>query len=63
MLVLSRRRGENVCVGNDILVSVLDVQPGKVRIGISAPAHVRILRAELLDVRPEPLAGAERQEA
>lgn len=54
MLVLSRRQGEEIRIGQDITVKVL--QTGRtVKIGIDAPRHVRVLRAE---VEPVMLAEA-----
>jgi carbon storage regulator len=47
MLVLSRKPGEKVTIGNAITLTVLDVTGNKVRVGIEAPDHIRILRAEL----------------
>ena len=47
MLVLSRKKDEVICIGPGISINVLNVQGGKVRLGIDAPAEVRILRAEL----------------
>jgi carbon storage regulator len=47
MLVLSRRRGEKITIGPDIIVSVERVVDGEVRIGIDAPKELLILRTEL----------------
>jgi carbon storage regulator len=47
MLVLSRKRGETVCIGQDITVKFLAVRGQSVKIGIDAPLQVRILRGEL----------------
>ena len=47
MLVLSRKLGEKVRIGDRIVVTVLKVQGSTVRLGIEAPAEVRVLRAEL----------------
>ncbi len=47
MLVLSRKIGESLVIGDDITVTVLDVQRGQVRIGIDAPKHVRVDRQEM----------------
>jgi carbon storage regulator len=63
MLVLSRKEGELVHVGDGITVRVLKVRGGRVWIGIEAPPDVPILRGELHSVRqmlreecgPEPL--------
>ncbi len=47
MLVLSRKLGENVVIGDGITVTVVEVKGNRVRLGIDAPDQVRILRAEL----------------
>lgn len=47
MLVLSRKRGETIQIGNDIYVTVVRIGPNNVRLGITAPKDVRILRSEL----------------
>jgi carbon storage regulator len=49
MLVLSRRVGERLVIGDDIVITVIDVRSDGVRIGIEAPRHVRINRAEVLE--------------
>jgi len=47
MLVLTRREGEVICIGNDIRVTVLSLHRGKVRLGVDAPESVRIHRDEI----------------
>ena len=47
MLVLTRRISESINIGDDIIVKVIDIQGGQVRIGITAPKDVHILRSEL----------------
>ncbi len=47
MLVLSRRIGEKICIGDDITVVVTDVRGDRVRLGFQCPARVRVLREEL----------------
>ncbi len=49
MLILQRRPGESLKIGQDIEVSVVSVEGGRVRLAISAPQDVPILRSELLD--------------
>ena len=49
MLVLSRKTDESLLIGDDIKVTVLDIRGGQVRIGISAPASVKIHREEIYD--------------
>ncbi len=48
MLVLSRRIGEKIRVGKDVWITVVDIDRGKVRIGIDAPTDTDIYREELL---------------
>ena len=47
MLVLSRRLGERVLVGEDIEVVVLEVEGDRVKLGFTAPRYVPIFRAEI----------------
>ncbi|CDN43214.1 carbon storage regulator CsrA [Paenibacillus sp. P22] len=47
MLVLSRKKGESILIGHDIELSVLEVTADGIRLGISAPKDVTILRKEL----------------
>ena len=47
MLVLSRRAGQSLLLGNDIKVHVLQINGNQVRIGLEAPKTVNIVRSEL----------------
>ena len=49
MLVLSRRAGESVVIGDDVTVTILEVRGDIVRVGIDAPRSVAVHRAELLE--------------
>ena len=49
MLVLTRRPGENIRIGQDIVVTVLKVAPGQVKIGIEAPPQVVVHREEIFE--------------
>lgn len=49
MLVLSRKPGERLYVGNDIVITVVRLGPNAVRLGIDAPDDLNIVREELLD--------------
>ena len=44
MLVVTRRPGEEVCIGEAVVVRLVSMQDGKVRLGIAAPREVRVLR-------------------
>jgi carbon storage regulator len=48
MLILTRKEGETITIGEDIQIKVLAVQGGKVRLGIDAPREVRVNREEVL---------------
>jgi len=47
MLVLSRRPGETLAIGDDIVVTVVSVSGNQIKIGITAPREVRVLRGEI----------------
>ncbi len=49
MLVLSRRVGERLIIGKDIVVTIIDVRSDGVRVGIDAPRDVRVTRAEIFE--------------
>jgi carbon storage regulator len=49
MLVLSRHRDESIQIGDDIIVTIVDIRGDKVRIGIEAPANVPIHRYEVYE--------------
>lgn len=57
MLVLSRKYDEVIHIGPDITITVVDIKDNKVRLGINAPADVKILRAELLTGAKGELTG------
>lgn len=60
MLVLARKVGEKIKIGDDIELTVLEIERGGVvRLGIDAPRETKILRAELL----EQVAGENRAAA
>jgi len=49
MLVLSRKAGEQLVIGTNIIVTLTEIGAGKVKIGIQAPKDVPILRGELAE--------------
>jgi len=65
MLVLSRKLGEEIVIGEDIAIRVVDIDRGKIRLGIVAPREVPIWRRELLpesqvEETSEPSGGSGR---
>jgi len=49
MLVLSRQRDEMIMIGDDIQITVVDIRGEKVRLGITAPAHIPVHRKEVYE--------------
>lgn len=58
MLVLGRKVGEIIHIGDDISLMVVRIGPNSVRLGIEAPRGVKVLRKELLEQQPQQ-KGAE----
>ena len=49
MLVLTRKSGESLIIGENIVVTVVEVRGGQVKIGVEAPQEIYIYRKELLE--------------
>jgi carbon storage regulator len=49
MLVLSRKRDERIVIGENIVITVVEVRGDKVRLGIEAPSEVPVHRQEVLE--------------
>jgi carbon storage regulator len=49
MLVLTRKLKESLIIDNDIEITVLDIRGDHVRLGVKAPKHIKIFRAEIFD--------------
>ena len=49
MLILTRRMGENLRIGDDVVVTVLGVRGNQVRLGITAPPDVEVHREEIFE--------------
>ena len=47
MLILTRRPGESLTIGDDVVVTVVGVSGNQIRLGITAPREVRVLREEV----------------
>jgi carbon storage regulator len=51
MLVLSRKLNEKIVIDGGIVVTVVKIDRNQIRLGIEAPAHVRVLREEIAGMR------------
>ena len=47
MLIIRRRRGESIVIGEDIEIEILETSPTQVKLGMSAPKDVTVLRSEI----------------
>ena len=60
MLVLTRKPGESIRIGENVVIKVLDAGGGQVKIGIEAPKEMTIHREEIYErIKSENLAAAE----
>jgi carbon storage regulator len=59
MLVIRRRPGQSIRIGEDIEIHVTETGPSKVTLGIIAPKEVIVTRTELLLTRQQNIAAAE----
>jgi carbon storage regulator len=72
MLVLSRQRDESIIIGDNIIVTIVDIRGDKVRLGIEAPTEISVHRQEVYeaiqrenakgDAEARPLRQAARKE-
>lgn len=69
MLILTRKLGERIVIGGDILITLVEIKGSQVRIGIDAPSHLGVYRQEVLDkiesenVRSSEVAAPDLSEA
>ena len=58
MLILSRKRDEKIVIGDDIVISVVEVRGDIVKLGIEAPRNVKVYREEVFEaIRNENAAA------
>lgn len=53
MLVITRKSGERICLGDDVTITVLEIVGSSVRLGIEAPAEVSVYRHEIWEAIQE----------
>jgi carbon storage regulator len=64
MLILSRRVGESVLIGEDISITVLRVKGNQVRLGVNAPKSIAVQREEVSErIKPDVAATADQLSA
>lgn len=61
MLCLTRRFGESIHIGGDVIVTVISAKDGQIRLGIEAPEHIAVDRAEIRRAKlTNPRPGSDR---
>ena len=58
MLVLSRHRDESIMIGDNIVITIVDIRGDKVRLGIQAPTNVPVHREEVYEAIKREAASA-----
>jgi len=64
VLILTRRIGETVMIGDEVVVTVLRVKGNQVRLGVEAPKHISVQREEIFNrIKNEGAAGVANEAA
>ena len=58
MLIITRRPGEKIMIGDDVVVEIMEVSGSSVRVGIAAPRSIRVYREEIWTAVTEENAAA-----
>lgn len=57
MLILTRKKGQAILIGDDITITVLDTEGSHIRLGITAPKNVAVDREEIREKKREAVNG------
>lgn len=63
MLVLSRQRDESIIIGDNIVITIVDIRGDKVRLGIQAPKEIPVHRQEVYDAIKRESAQSQKPDA
>jgi carbon storage regulator len=58
MLILARRAGESIFLGDDVEIRIVEVSPSRVKIGVIAPRELAVLRGEMKRTAEQNLVAA-----
>ena len=60
MLILTRKLGEKINIGDDITITLVEIKGAQVKLGIEAPKHIKIHRQEIYErIREENLSSSD----
>ena len=60
MLILTRKLGEKITIGDDITITIVEIKGAQVKLGVEAPKHVEIHRQEVYErIRQENLSSSD----
>lgn len=63
MLVLSRKPGERIVIGDNIVVTIVKAEGNQIRVGVEAPADVSVFREEIAPSKPKSKSKAPRADS
>ena len=63
MLILQRKEGQSLTIGDRIVVTVQEIGQGRVRLSVDAPRDIAVLRTELVEAQRENRSAAQEKEA
>ncbi|SHE47077.1 carbon storage regulator, CsrA [Thermoanaerobacter uzonensis DSM 18761] len=58
MLILTRKVGQAIIIGEDIEIRILEIDDGQIKLGVTAPKNISVLRKELIEIKDENLKAA-----
>lgn len=59
MLVIRRRAGESIFIGDEVEIEILEMTGSQVKLGIRAPKHIAVMRKEILSIQQANLAASQ----
>ena len=58
MLILTRKVGQAIIIGENVEIKILEIDDGQIKLGITAPKNISVLRKELIEIKDENLKAA-----
>ena len=58
MLILTRKVGQAIIIGENVEIKILEIVDGQIKLGITAPKNISVLRKELVEIKDENLKAA-----